>query len=260
MDLVYIEPGQFTMGSPEDEKNRRTDEGPRHQVEIKECFWMGRFEVTNSQFRLFKPDHDSGNFEGESLNENQQPVVQISWEDAKGFVDWASLRLPSEAQWEYACRAGSTTVRYWGDGEKGACACANVADRRLKSQKPVLDTFDCDDGFLTAARRGSFAPNGVGLYDMLGNVWEWCADAWVDSYVGAPVDGSPRKGDPGAPNVCRGGSWINAPDLVRSAFRGFNFMAYRGLCLGKFLLHFNATATWVASGIWLQIRRVLPAL
>lgn len=161
-----------------------------------------------------------------------QPRAGDIWRYAKGFVEWAGLSLPCEVQWEYACRAGTTTVRYWADGEEGACRCANVADRRVKSRWSDLRTFDCDDGFVTAAPTGSFPPNKSGLYDLFGNVWEWCADAWVGSYVGAPVDGSQRKGDPGAPNVCRGGSWIDAPDLVRFVFRGFYFVSYRSLCLG----------------------------
>ncbi|PID59597.1 hypothetical protein CSB45_00835 [candidate division KSB3 bacterium] len=248
MDFVWIPGGCFQMGQTEAEKtwliqqigedtyNRYyDDELPRHKVCL-EGFWLGKYEVTNAQYRQWKRDHDSGDFAGHSLNGDRQPVVRVSWKEATAFADWLTeqhhgkytFRLPSEAQWEYAVRAGTTSSRFWGDDPDKACGYANVYDQTAKE---VLDfsrtAHHCRDNYVVTAPVGGaarFEANAFGLYDMLGNVWEWCADSYEDSYDGASPAGAPRGtlGD-GKTKVLRGGSWDSYPWLVRSAIRnGFN--------------------------------------
>jgi formylglycine-generating enzyme required for sulfatase activity len=121
-------------------------------------------------------------------------VVCVNWNDAQAYAKWLSektgqgYRLPSEAEWEYAARAGSTTARYFADDT--ICEFANVRDRSAKQIYSAGQFFDCDDGFVHTAPVGTFPPNGFGLYDVLGNVWQWVEDCWTPSYAGAPADGS----------------------------------------------------------------------
>jgi sulfatase modifying factor 1 len=157
--------------------------------------------------------------------EDDYPVACVSWNDAKAYVDWLSkqtghdYRLPSEAEWEFAARAGTTTARFWGDNPDSACRYANVADRTAKTRYPGWPIHDCEDGYVHAAPTGSFKANSFGLKDMLGNLWEWTADCWNGSYEGAPSDGSARTGGDCRWRVLRGGSWDIAPEFVRSAIR-----------------------------------------
>ncbi len=271
MEFVYIPAGQFMMGQTETEKAQLikevgkekyqewfVDELPRHQVTISQGFWMGKYPVTNAQYRRFKAEHDSGDYEGHSLNSDDQPVVMVSWDDAQAFLAWlnatvethgrASLpfRLPTESEWEYAARAGTETIRYWGDDPKHdqAGKYANVGDASFAVAFPRLVeqwkkeynwvVHSCDDGYAVTAPVGKFKPNRFGLYDMLGNVWEWCQDSYA-SYSETPTDGSAygSLGDKKA-KLLRGGSWSNLPGLVRSAYRGgnepdlqFDFIGFR---------------------------------
>ena len=222
MAFVPIEGGCFQMGDSVGAGD--TNERPVREVCVS-SFSIGRFEVTNAQYRQFKPRHNSGSSQGISLNDDQQPVVNVSWEDAVAYARWLSLqtghtyRLPTEAEWEYAVRAGSTQSRFWGDNPDEACKYANVADISAKKQRPSWTSFACDDGHVVAAPVGSFAPNGHGLHDMLGNVWEWCEDVYnSEAYSKLPKDNPVFRGM-GEYRVMRGGGWSNGPMGVRNSNR-----------------------------------------
>src|SRR5262249_46599041 len=154
--------------------------------------------------------------------------VCVSFEDAQRYVQWLSrktgklYRLPTEAEWEYAARAGTTTARFWGDGRERACDFANVADftgaETLNWNKGNQDqVFQCRDGYANTAPVGSFRPNAFGLYDMLGNVFQWTEDCYHNSYDAAPSDGSAWTTGECKYRVLRGGSWNVSPRSVRSA-------------------------------------------
>jgi formylglycine-generating enzyme required for sulfatase activity len=154
-------------------------------------------------------------------------VEEVNWNEAQRFTWLMSLfghgryRLPSEAEWEYAARAGTTTSRYWGDNIDDGCAYENIADQSLKKAAPdLVPVFaNCDDGYVRTAPVGSFKPNPWGLYDMLGNVANWVGDCYVDSYSGTPTDGSPNTSGACTSRVVRGGSWYYFPRYVRAADR-----------------------------------------
>ncbi len=242
------------MGSPASEAGRHDDEGPQHRVTIANAFVMGRTEVTVAQFRRFadetgyKTDAEKntgaqgcrawekldGRFERRPGRSWRSPgyeqsgthsVVCVSWNDARAFVEWLSkktgqqYRLPTEAEWEYAARAGTTAARYWGDDADQACEYANVADQTTHDRSSWSNKHNCNDGHWFPAPVGSFKPNRFGLFDVLGNVWEWTEDCWNGNYNGAPINGSVCASGNCSQRVIRGGSWNYDPRYVRSAKR-----------------------------------------
>lgn len=233
LEMNLIQAGTFLMGSHEDEQDRHASEGPTHFATISKPFYMGVYEITNAQYRAFDSSHDSGNWAGLSLNENNQPVVQVSWYDAMEYCEWLTTQnpgwtfsLPTEAEWEYACRGGMSTRRYWGDdlNDYQMYRCANVWDRTTHNyylRNVSLNTipfFEFYDGFVVTASVGSFIPNDNGLYDIQGNVWEWCYD-WSGSYPHQSVT-DPKGPSNGSYRIVRGGGWLNNdPMYVRSAYR-----------------------------------------
>ena len=239
MKFVWVPGGCFQMGQTDaekrylvdevgekDYKNWYADETPRHEVCV-DGFWMGKTEVTNAQFRKFRPGHDSQDYHGNSLNGDNQPAVYVSWEDARAMAVWMSkgaggkFRLPSEAEWEYACRAGMTTSRFWGDDADDACRYGNVADRTARRKWANWMIHNCDDGHAATAPAGSFQPNPFGLYDMLGNAWEWCEDIYSEDAYRKHERNNPIYTGGGVRRVLRGGSWNFGPVDVRCAFRDF---------------------------------------
>lgn len=253
MKLVRIPAGKFLMGSPQTEEDRQGVED-QHEVEITRPFYMGIYEVTIGQYRQFvkatgyrthaeksgrgcfgynkaankvecSPSYSWDNPGWEHTDEH--PVANLSWHDAREFCEWLSrkegrtYRLPTEAEWEYACRAGSKTRYSSGDDAETLATIGNVTDASAKKQFPQWRTLRADDGYVFTAPVGRFKPNAFGLYDMHGNALEWCND-WYWRY---DVD---RKMDPKGPpigqvRVQRGGSWADFPDQCRSAFRtGFD--------------------------------------
>jgi formylglycine-generating enzyme required for sulfatase activity len=224
MEFVWIQPGCFSMGSPETEKDRSANEG-LHEVCLK-GFWMGKTEVTNAQYQRFNARHDSGSYESYALNEPNQPVVRVIWQDAVAYADWLSgktgllFRLPTEAEWEYAARGSKTNSRYWGDDPNQACRYANIYDETARKAKPFnWPNYRCEDGQVAVAPVGQYAANAFGLYDMLGNVAEWTCSEYDSAYKGGETRCADRNAAAGSRRVLRGGSWTDYPDLIRFAYR-----------------------------------------
>ena len=208
--MVRVPAGEFMMGSPLSEAGRWSDEGPQHRVTVR-SFAMGKTEVTQAQWRAVM----GSNPNTFTSCGDDCPVEGVSWDDAQQFVARLSsqtrhaYRLPSEAEWEYACRAGSQQ-RY--------CGSDNVED---------VAWFDSNSGATTHAAALK-RPNGWGLYDMSGNVWEWTQDCWNANYNGAPTDGSAWTQGDCFQRVVRGGSGFGYPQYLRAAGRNWYSTAVRG--------------------------------
>jgi len=220
IELVLISAGSFTMGNAGQFSSATA---PPRRVNIAKLFYMGKTEVTNAQYRKFveasgykgKADTDPGydryltHWRGKSLmsNADDHPIVWVSWKNAKAFCQWSDLALPTEAQWEYACRAGTKTLFYFGDKRtdfEGYGWCVTNSDG------------------LTQAVAGK-KPNAWGLYDMLGNTWEWVEDDYIYRYHGAPTDGSARV-EGKLTKVIRGGAWsVNTQPVTSSCATRFNY-------------------------------------
>jgi formylglycine-generating enzyme required for sulfatase activity len=226
-ELVVVPAGSFTMGSPASEPGRSTEEGPQHMVTIARPFAVSRFEVTFDEWDACVADGGCNGYKpsDEGWGRGRRPVINVSWDDAQAYVTWLSkktgkpYRLLSGAEYEYAMRAGTQTIYPWGNtiGTNNAnChACGSRWD--AKQTAPV----------------GSFAPNGFGLYDMVGNVREWTEDCYHETYNGAPPDGSAWiEGGNCYHRVVRGGSFLLAPAFLRSASRYWFASDYRLRYLG----------------------------
>ncbi|MBW1989717.1 MAG: formylglycine-generating enzyme family protein [Deltaproteobacteria bacterium] len=235
MEFVWIPGGCFMQGTPPTEPGRYPDEGPVHETCV-DGFWMGKYEVTNAQYRVYDPTHDAGDYKGFDLNGDDQPAVYLSWYEIMDFCWWLTKQhhgkytffLPTEAEHEYAARGGTTTSRFWGDDPSQACKYANVADLSAKKRYEEWEVHDCDDGYVVNAPVGSFLPNPFGLYDILGNAWEWCQD-WNGEYPSGPVTNPLGPGSSEHGRVVRGGSWDNLPSGVRCGNRSYatpNFTRY----------------------------------
>jgi formylglycine-generating enzyme required for sulfatase activity len=220
IEMVEIPGGKFMMGSPESEAGRYADEGPQHEVEVPP-FYIGQFTITQRQWRIvagwpklgqdLKPD--PSDFKGD-----ERPVENVNWHDAKEFCarlsarTGRSYRLPTEAEWEYACRAGKTTPFAFGETITPEIVNYDGNNPYAKAKKGTWRKETVPVGSLGVA-------NAFGLYDMHGNVWEWCEDVWQNNYEGAPVDGSAKLSAGDSRRVLRGGSHFNVAVLCRSAFR-----------------------------------------
>jgi len=238
LDMVEIPGGTFIMGSPTSEENRSSSESPQHQVTVP-SFYMGKYELTQAQYQAImrrNPFNFMGrnpsNFKGDN-----RPVEGVSWNNAVEFCKKLSqktgknYRLPSEAEWEYACRAGTTTPFYFGE-----------------SITPDLVNYDGNYTYASAPKGkyrqqttdvGTFPPNSFGLYDMHGNVWEWCQDDYKNDYINAPTDGSALTSPSCIRKLLRGGSWGSDPGNCRSACRYYgnlgndgNYVGFRVVCSG----------------------------
>ncbi|MDF4003434.1 formylglycine-generating enzyme family protein [Luteibacter sp. PPL552] len=253
--MVVVPTGKFLMGSPDGERGHDPNEAPVHEVQVDKGFAVGRSAVTIGQFRDFVRasgytpqsqslqggsvyDEASGGLRDDSAatwqddylgrpGQDRLPVINVSWNDAKAYADWLSqrtgkrYRLPSEAEFEYALRAGTTTRYWWGDGNP-ANKVENLtgANDRSASGRRWSNAFTgYKDGYWGPAPVMSFSPNPFGLYDMGGNVSEWVADCWHDNYIRAPRDTQAWVNPGCGRRVIRGGSWGSAPDMVRSAYR-----------------------------------------
>ncbi|MBI1387377.1 MAG: SUMF1/EgtB/PvdO family nonheme iron enzyme [bacterium] len=224
--MVKIPRGSFQQGGSSGDPDVISTELPQHTVTISKDFWIGKYEITNQQIRRFDPAHNSLKAGPYNLNDDSYPAVNLTWNKAQAFCDWLTdntdytFSLPTEAEWEYACRAGTDTRRYWGDDADNdqACSLANVADISSATDfGGFRSRFPCDDGFPVTSPVGTFSANPYGLHDMLGNVWEWCAD-WYSAYpADAQVD--PAGPERGKSKIIRGGSWQDGPAYVRASVR-----------------------------------------
>ncbi|MCI0600845.1 MAG: formylglycine-generating enzyme family protein, partial [Beijerinckiaceae bacterium] len=208
-EMVVVPAGEFTMGSPSDEKGRY-DEGPQHKVSIAGLFAVSRFEVTFADWDACVSVGgcpQEGRAGDAGWGRGTRPVIYVSWDDAKAYVAWLSrmtgkeYRLLTEAEWEYAARAGTATAYSWGDEPGKGNANCNGCGSEWDGKQP--------------APAGSFKPNAFGLYDMHGNVWEWVEDTPHANYEGAPRNGSAWvEGAESTSRVVRGGSWGGNPRVA----------------------------------------------
>ncbi len=249
---IFADPNAFTADACKPEH-------PQHRVRITRPFYLGTYHVTRGQFRRFVADtgyktdaekykndmtwafnpetRDFDIKEGYSWRKvgfeqtDEHPVVCVSWNDAVAFCKWLSrkegktYRLPTEAEWEYACRAGTKTRYYSGDDPETLAKVGNIADAALKGKFPKASTIKASDGYVFTSPVGKFKANAFELYDMHGNAWQWCAD-WYDEeyYAKSPANdpGGPVNEDPDntlSEHVLRGGCWVFGPTVARSAFR-----------------------------------------
>jgi formylglycine-generating enzyme required for sulfatase activity len=258
LKLVRVPAGEFLMGSPPLEKGRRSDE-PQRRVRITRDFYLGQFEVTRGEFRRFveatayKTDAERGIRGGYGYEESsrqlsgpnkryswrftgfpqtdEHPVVNVSFNDAVAFSRWLSeqeqtvYRLPTEAEWEYACRAGARTAYCNGNDAEKLADVGNIVDAAAKVTFPDRIAIAASDGHVFTAPVGSFHANAFGIHDMHGNVWEWCSDWFGPAVATNQVD--PTGPATGKDKVIRGGDWYHDWSFARSAQR---FPIYPGLC------------------------------
>jgi formylglycine-generating enzyme required for sulfatase activity len=279
MQLVAIPPGEFLMGAPATDDLAREDEKPAHAVRITRGFYLAAHEVSVGQFQAFVEatrfttaaesdglgssgyDPARRGFEYDSpkyswrftgyFQDDRHPVVNVAWHDAQAFCQWLSekegrtYRLPTEAEWEYACRAGSSMRFVTGDAVGSLQATANLCDRALEMEwdTSTVERYGIDpariqflpwnDGHAFTAPVGSYAPNAFGLYDMLGNAGEFCADGYaLDAYAVSPVDNPTGPSDQTKGHVVRGGTFLNDAHLVRASSRVECLDGYRNYVIG----------------------------
>lgn len=224
-ELVVVPAGQFVMGAKPGDNGADDDEGPPHAVTIAKPFALGKFEVTFDEWEACVADNACERTPDEAWGRGRRPVLHVDFERAVGYTKWLSTktgksyRLPTEAEWEYAARAGSAEPWFWGADPAKICGFANVYDESAHAKyrfgwKP----FRCDDAVVETAPVGSFPANAFGLHDMLGNVWEWVADCY-QAYDGAARDQSAVVMSDCKKRLSRGGSWNVFPVWVRASYR-----------------------------------------
>lgn len=252
--MVVVPAGRFVMGAAPDEEAReqlgagfRGRSEPRREVVVP-AFALGVHEVSVAQYRAFAAATGRGDGDGcfvwsaagfvtdarrswrdPGFDQGEDhPAVCVSWDDARAYVAWLGARtgqryrLPSEAEWEYAARAGSTAIRFWGDDPGAACLYANGADRATREQAAAAidgETHDCADGHARTAPVGRFRANAFGIHDVLGNAAEWTEDCWQPDYRAARADAGASAAGDCSMRVVRGGAWDEGPAGLRLAYR-----------------------------------------
>jgi formylglycine-generating enzyme required for sulfatase activity len=264
-------PQELATAFPDIEQRRideLVDETPLHKVRITRPFYMGAHEVTIGQYKKFMDDagykteaerdgtggwgynRERNDFEGRKpeyswrnpgfKQADDHPIVNVTWTDAVAFCQWLtkkerhSYRLPTEAEWEYACRAGTTTTFHAGDETERLAKVANLYDEQTASLFPQWKEHrvTASDGHAFTAPVGSFQPNAFGMYDMHGNVWEWCSDWHADDYYANSPTDDPQGPQTGSVRVRRGGSWHTWPFYCRASFRNWNTPQTRYVLVG----------------------------
>lgn len=251
--MVVIPAGTFVMGTIGDspEASEHPAERDLPLITIARPFAIGQFELTRGEFAQFAAETDfvpksacrtwdaaGSRFVDRSVSDwrnagfpplaaDAQPVTCVDWFDAHNFAVWLTkktghnYRLPSEAEWEYAAKAGSQTLRYWGDDPADGCDFANTFDQTGRETYPLAwEAAQCRDGAADLATVGHYRPNAFGLSDMIGNVWEWVEDCSSSSYIGRPKDARAWVWEGCERRIQRGGSWMTAPARSRSAYHG----------------------------------------
>ncbi len=262
-EMVAVPPGKLSIDPPEGEIGQADSVQTPHSVEISRALGVGRYEVTRAQFARFAQESghaasggcyawNGGRYEQDAAKDwrkpgfaqtDRDPVVCVNWGDAKAYAEWLSkktgrrYRLLTEAEWEYAARAGNKTLWPWGGNARDACRYANVADAAAQREVPGTASWTfhaCNDRHAYTAPAGSYRPNAFGLYDMSGNAWEWTEDCLQDDYPAPPPEKSSTPADGritpadgrGTPagacrgqRVLRGGSWVDSPLFLRYDFR-----------------------------------------
>ena len=251
-EMIVVPAGTFRIGSPANEAGRGNDEGPQKNVQIAQPFAVGRYEITRRQYDAFlratdrpvsggcvtdrrksgtwAPDAET-NFRDPGYSQTgNHPAACVTWYDAEAYVAWLNskagggYRLLTEAEWEYAARAGSSASYPWGSKAEDGCRYMNGFDRSIVAVKGDLykgepvSFANCSDGYVNTAPVGSYKPNAFGIYDMIGNLGEWVEDCATQSYDSLEPDGTAKDGDCGK-RLVRGGSWGTQPRQVRSAER-----------------------------------------
>ena len=268
--MVIIQPGSVQIGSHEDEIGRRTGERNKATATIDYQFAMGETEVTLGQYRAFvnatNHQQEKAFYQGKELigcnyfdgksygyiaqnnwenpgypQREDAPVVCVSWSDAQAYADWLTnktgrtYRIPSTVEFEYASRAGTSAPWFWGTDPDEACEYANIGDRAFANVFPQRPSFSCYDGYVYTASVRKFKPNAFGLYDMVGNAWEWTNDCYHEDLTHSPVNG--RSWEEEANGDCtfrtpKGGSWISGLSWSRAAVRSRDGAHYRSFMLG----------------------------
>ena len=242
--LIVVAQGEFLMGKNRSDPHAEPDEAPMHKVVIGASLAVGKFEVTRGQFAAFVKEtgfraqtngcntkrggwfHKDAKAGWENpgfVQTETHPVVCVSWDDAQAYLDWLSkttgklYRLPSEAEWEYFSNSPEiNSINLKGDAP---CKLFNIADASTRHEVPGIQYLACNDGYATTAPAGSFSANKAGLFDTLGNVWEWVADCWNENYMGAPADGSSWLKGVCDERAFRGGGWNTSPKILNYAYR-----------------------------------------
>ena len=238
--MVWIPAGSFRMGDIQG--GGSSDEKPVHRVSVKR-FAMGRYEVTFADYDKFAQATRRKKPNDESWGRGNRPVINVSWHDAVAYAEWLSqqtdkqYRLPTEAEWEYAARAGTEYSRYWGNNSDDACSYANVADKTAKKKFSNWTIHNCTDDYIYTASVGSFKSNAFGLFDMLGNVWEWTCSEYENKY--SSKEEKCISKNRARQLVIRGGSWLNGAGNVRAAYRNWSSRDNRGNYVGFRLARIN---------------------
>lgn len=269
-DMVVIPAGEVYIGSYKEEIGRKKRERDRVLAKIDKSFAMAKTEVTLAQYRIFmeetKYKSKLGYYKGEPLvgcnyfdgksygyvaehnwknpgypQRETDPVVCVSWSDAEAYAKWLTkktgrtYRVPSAVEFEYASRAGSSTPWYWGTDPAEACDYANIGDRAFAAKFPTRASFPCEDGYIFTTKVGRFKPNNFGLYDMVGNAWEWTNDCFHNDLTNTPADGSSltdNTDDACAWRTPKGGGWISGVAWSRAAVRSRDGADYKSFMLG----------------------------
>lgn len=237
--MVVVPVGEYGMGAPPIDQGRPYDEGELRPVKVSQPFAVGKYEVTFDEWDACTRDGACPPANDEGWGRGKRPVINVSWTEAHQYTRWLSkktrkpYRLPTEAEWEYAARAGAGRARFFGLKGEEICEYGNVYDKTAEKKLEFgMDMLPCDDGFDVTAPVGTFKPNAFGLHDMLGNVWEWTEDCQAILWRNAPTDASARVDGRCSERAYRGASWLGHPPRYLQYGDRYKFLGARASDLG----------------------------